>query len=135
MDIRTSEEPLVCRVRGSEKKSRDPDVLTTATGSFVSGRMIAGLIMSKVKPETRIHCTSGARLRKGERALTIFGIIVGCVYSSRICDCWRRETLRDNDFGSKLGARWSGPCGVNYAGIWAIWFGVAESEVADAVHG
>ena len=129
--IHASEEPLGCSIRKLEKEENwGPDILTTATGSFIFGSMTAGLITSRVKPETH---QSSTRSKEDGRMLTIFRIVVGCVYSSRITDCWRQKTLGGGDFRVKLGARWSGLCSVNHARVWTIRFWVTEPEVADAI--
>lgn len=124
----------VVYVQEISKNERGPSVLTTATGSFTSGSMAAGLITSRVKPETDAYRPLGERLAGCRRALTFLRIAVDCAYSSRITSCWWRKTLGDSNFGLKLGARWSGLCSVDYAGIWAVRFEMTEPKVASTVH-
>lgn len=69
------------------------------------------------------------RVMGAREVLTIFRVVIDCVYSARITYRWWRETVGDDDLGSKLGARWSRLCGVNHPGVLTIRFGVAEAEV------
>ena len=98
--------------------------------------MTAGLIMSRVKPETGAHrCQTQNQWREGRALLTIFRIVVDSVYPTRITDRLWRKTFGGDDFGPKLGARWTRLCGIKHTGIWTIWFWETESEIVGSVCG
>lgn len=58
---------------------------------------------------SRIRHNIGGR----QGGLTIFRVIIDCMYSPRITDCWWRESLGNDDLRPKLGARWPGLCSVD----------------------
>lgn len=74
VEARTSEEPLECKVRLVDwKEGEGLYALTTATGSLMSGSITAGLMMSRVKPETGAHPPSSTKSgESGEARLTVF---------------------------------------------------------------